>query len=106
MSLQKLGGLAEVAIQSGRQIARLVAGRPAGPPFRYRDLGTAAYITRGNALVKAGPLRISGWLGRFLWGVIHLAFLTRNRDRVAAVLTWMGTLATGRRRELVFLHQR
>lgn len=110
MSLENLGGVAEVAMQSGRhaarQIARRVSGRPAGQPFRYRNLGTAAYITRGQALVKAGPFRISGWPGWFVWGAIHLAFLTGYRNRVAAVLTWLGTLITGRRREMVYLHQR
>ena len=43
MSLDKLPGLAEVAMQSGlyagRRIQRQIAGPPPGKPFRYRDLG-------------------------------------------------------------------
>ena len=32
-------------------------------PFRYRDLGSAAYISRGRAVVSAGPLQVGGFLG-------------------------------------------
>jgi NADH dehydrogenase len=105
MSLRKLPGVAEVAMQSGRyagrQIAASVAGRPTDKPFLYRDLGSAAYIGRGHALVEFGPVRLSGRLGWILWGVIHIAFLTGYRNRGAALLTWLTTLAAGRRRELV-----
>ena len=58
MSLRGLPGLAEVAMQSGlyagHRIRRRVAGEPPAKPFRYRDLGSAAYIARGNAVVSAG----------------------------------------------------
>ena len=60
MSLHGLPGLAEVAMQSGlyagHRIRRRVAGEPPAKPFRYRDLGSAAYIARGNAVVSAGPV--------------------------------------------------
>ena len=35
-------------------------GEPAPRPFRYVDLGSAAYISRGRAVVSAGPLQLSG----------------------------------------------
>ena len=62
MSLASLPGVAEVAMQSG-----LYAGPPdpapdrrrkKTAPFRYYDLGSAAYLSRGNAVVSAGPLQV------------------------------------------------
>ena len=105
MSLDRLPGVAEVAMQSGwhaaGQVLDAIKGQAGDASFHYRDLGSAAYLCRGHAVVSAGPLRLSGRLGWFVWGFIHLAFLTGYRNRASAVLTWMGTLAAGTRRELV-----
>jgi NADH dehydrogenase len=104
MSAYGLPGMAEVAMQSGlyaaRQIRRQAEGRerPAGDPeadggnaarpFRYRDLGSAAYISRGRAAVAAGRLHFSGFLGWLAWLFIHIAFLTGYRNRAGAILSW------------------
>ena len=57
MTLRKLPGLAEVAMQSGHyaghRVKRLLTGQGEAKPFKYRDLGSAAYITRGRAVVSA-----------------------------------------------------
>ncbi|MEV6316511.1 NAD(P)/FAD-dependent oxidoreductase [Streptomyces sp. NPDC051776] len=108
MSLDKLPGLAEVAMQSGwyaaRQIRHSVERRTGAPrPFRYRDFGSAAYITRGRAVVKAGPVRVSGFLGWLIWLFIHIAFLTGFRSRIGAVLTWLVAFSSGTRRERAFV---
>lgn len=104
MSRDKLPGVAEVAMQGGRyagaQIAaRVENGRPNGRPFKYRDLGTAAYISRRHALLQAGPIRMSGFIGWVSWGVIHIAFLAGFRNRVSTALNWGVTLASKTRRE-------
>ncbi len=105
MSLRKLPGVAEVAMQSGvyagRRIRREAAGQ-AVKPFKYRDLGSAAYIARGNAVVSAGPLKLSGFPGWVVWLFIHLAFLTGFRNRVGAILTWWVAFTLDARRERVF----
>jgi NADH dehydrogenase len=105
MSLRKLPGLAEVAMQSGRyagkRIKREIAGQPV-KPFKYRDLGSAAYIARGDAVVSAGPLRLSGFIGWVAWLFIHVAFLTSVRNRVGAILSWWVTFTRDVRRERVF----
>ncbi|MGI8816905.1 MAG: NAD(P)/FAD-dependent oxidoreductase [Pseudonocardia sp.] len=104
MNLDGLPGLAEVAMQSGRHAGAEIRARisdPSAPaqPFHYRNLGTAAYICRGHAVVEAGPLRLSGLLGWVAWGGIHIAFLAGVRNRFATVATWMLTLAFDRRAE-------
>jgi NADH:ubiquinone reductase (H+-translocating) len=106
MTLRKLPGVAEVAMQSGRyagrRIGRLLTGHGAARPFKYYDLGSAAYISRGRAVVSAGRLRLSGLPGWFVWLFIHIAFLTGYRNRVGAILTWWIAFTRDVRRERAF----
>ncbi len=109
MSLNKLPGVAEVAMQSGlyagNRIRRQVSGNLAEKPFRYRDLGSAAYISRGRAVVSAGPLKVGGFLGWVIWLFIHIAFLTGYRNRLGALLTWWLAFTRDIRRERTFTTQ-
>ena len=106
MTLRKLPGVAEVAMQTGyyagRRIKRLLTGQGATKPFKYFDLGLAAYISRGRAVVSVGRLRLSGLPGWFVWLFIHIAFLTGYRNRIAAVLTWWVAFTRDVRRERAF----
>jgi len=109
MSLGKLPGVAEVAMQSGlytgHRLRRRAEGNMAEKPFRYIDLGSAAYISRGRAVVSAGPLHVGGFAGWCIWLFIHIAFLTGYRNRVGAVLTWWLAFARNLRRERTFTTQ-
>jgi NADH:ubiquinone reductase (H+-translocating) len=106
MSLRKLPGVAEVAMQSGlyvgHRIRKQVAGEPTDKPFTYRDLGSAAYLSRGKAVVSAGPLKTSGFIGWWVWLFIHIGFLTGYRNRVGAVLSWWFAFTRDLRRERTF----
>jgi NADH:ubiquinone reductase (H+-translocating) len=106
MSLRKLPGVAEVAMQSGyyagRRIKRELTGQAPARPFRYLDLGSAAYIARGDAVVEAGPLRLSGFPGWVVWLFIHIAFLTGYRNRLGAILTWWVAFTRDTRRERAY----
>ncbi|MEU3278633.1 NAD(P)/FAD-dependent oxidoreductase [Streptomyces antibioticus] len=106
-SLSRLPGPAEVGMRSGtyagRSVRHAVEARAKQPnPFRYVDLGSAAYTARGRAVVKAGPLCLSGFTGRRAWLFNRLAFLTGFRSRLGAVLGWSVAFATGSRRERAF----
>jgi NADH:ubiquinone reductase (H+-translocating) len=106
MSLRKLPGVAEVAMQAGlyagRRVRHLQEGQDKVKPFKYRDLGSAAYISRGRAVVSAGPLRVSGFPGWLIWLFIHIAFLTGFRNRFGAILTWWLAFSRDIRRERAF----
>jgi NADH dehydrogenase len=106
MSLNKLPGVAEVAMQSGlyagRRIRYQIAGRDTGKPFRYHDLGSAAYISRGRAVVSVGRLRFGGFPGWVVWLFIHIGFLTGYRNRLGAVLSWWLAFTRDLRRERTF----
>jgi NADH dehydrogenase len=102
MSLNGLGGVAEVAMQSGRHASRTIArrlkGRNEAKPFRYIDLGTMATIARFRAVVAVGRIRIAGFVGWLTWLVVHLAFMTGFKNRFAAVMNWATAfLGRGRR---------
>jgi NADH dehydrogenase len=85
---------------AGRRIKRYVEQRnDEQKPFRYHDLGSAAYISRGRAVVSVGPVHASGLIGWLAWLFIHLAFLTTFRNRLGAVLTWAIAFSRETRRE-------
>jgi NADH:ubiquinone reductase (H+-translocating) len=109
MALNNLPGLAEVAMQSGhhasRTIVRRLRGR-ASKPFRYIDLGSMATIARFRAVATVGRLQLSGLIGWLLWLVVHLAFLTGFKNRVAAVANWaISFLGRGRRQRTITKQQ-
>jgi NADH dehydrogenase len=107
MHLDNLPGMAEVAMQSGLYAGRRIrpgAARKsnADKPFKYRDLGSAAYIRRGNAVISVGPFHYGGFFGWLSWLFIHIGFLTGYRNRVTAVLTWLFAFSREVRRERAF----
>ncbi len=108
IDLRDLPGLAEVAMQGGRHVARSITATVEGRStdrtrFRYRDLGSAAYIARGQAVVSAGPLRLSGRLGWVAWGFIHIAFLTGFSNRASTLAVWFLSIAGARRTQRALL---
>jgi NADH dehydrogenase len=108
MSLNKLPGVAEVAMQTGlyagRRIRHETAGR-ATKPFRYYDLGSAAYLSRGRAVVSVGKLQFAGFPGWVVWLFIHIGFLTGYRNRFGAVLSWWFAFTRDMRRERTFTNR-
>jgi NADH dehydrogenase len=106
MSLDKLPGVAEVAMQSGlyagRRVGHLARGQRFDKPFTYHDLGSAAYISRGKAVVSAFKMHFGGFAGWWVWLFIHIGFLTGYRNRVGAVLGWWFAFTRDVRRERTF----
>ena len=101
-----LPGVAENAMQGGLHAAACIRrdlGSSARKDFRYHDLGSAAYISRGHALLQAGPVKLTGKLGWLGWGFIHIAFLTGVRNRFSTVATWMATIARANRGDRSFI---
>jgi NADH dehydrogenase len=96
-SLQLLPGVAPVAIQQGRYVARLVRARLAGretKPFRYRDKGNLATIGRGAAVADIHRLRLSGFVAWATWLVVHLFYLVGFQNRVLVLIRWSFSFAT------------
>ena len=92
MALDGLPGVAEVAMQQGihasQTIKRRLRGDDEAKPFRYRDLGSMATISRFRAVVSFKGIRLSGFAGWLVWLFVHLAFLTGFKNRFITVFQW------------------
>ncbi len=86
-----LPGLAPVAIQEGKGVARNIrhdlAGRPR-QPFHYRDRGILATIGRAAGVAQFGRIHISGFVAWIAWLFIHIFFLIGFRNRVLVMIEW------------------
>jgi NADH dehydrogenase len=106
MSLDKLPGVAEVAMQTGlyagRRVSREALGQTYEKPFRYHDLGSAAYISRGRAVVSAFNMHFGGFPGWVVWLFIHIGFLTGGRNRIGTLMSWWFAFTRDLRRERTF----
>jgi NADH dehydrogenase len=86
-----LPGVAPVAIQQGKFVARVIVAklRGAAPPeFRYRELGNLATIGRSAAVAQFGKFGFSGWFAWAAWLFIHLMNLVSFRNRVLVISQW------------------
>ena len=106
MSLNKLPGVAEVAMQTGlyagERIKHEATGGVPTKPFHYRDLGSAAYLSRGRAVISVGRLQFAGFFGWVVWLFIHLGFLTGYRNRLGALVSWWPAFIRDVRRERTY----
>jgi NADH dehydrogenase len=88
---QPLPGVAPVAIQQGRYVAKLIASRLRNrtlPAFHYRELGNMATIGRSAAVADFGKLRFSGFLAWMMWLMVHLMNLISFRNRLLVLVQW------------------
>jgi NADH:ubiquinone reductase (H+-translocating) len=86
-----LPGVAPVAIQQGRYVARLIRAQLAGralPKFRYRSLGNLATIGRSAAVAEFGTVHLSGLLAWVIWLFVHLMNLVSFRNRLLVLVQW------------------
>ncbi|MEW6252054.1 MAG: NAD(P)/FAD-dependent oxidoreductase, partial [Planctomycetota bacterium] len=82
---EPLPGVAPVAMQQGRYVARLIAARLRGaalPPFRYHDRGRMATIGRAAAVAELRGLRLWGYPAWLTWLFVHLMYLVEFQNRV------------------------
>lgn len=92
-----LPGVATVAQQQGKYIAKLLKGRVRGKepaPFRYRDPGQLATIGRRRAVAEIGRLRFTGFLAWLLWSFVHIYGLIGFRNRTVVALSWFWSYLT------------
>jgi NADH:ubiquinone reductase (H+-translocating) len=109
MSLDGLPGVAQVAIQSGRHAAATIKRRLTGDagsrPFRYRDRGSLATISRFRAVGSIGRLRVAGFPAWLLWLLVHLVWLTGFKNRVLVLAHWTIAFVSRSRAERAITEQ-
>lgn len=104
-SVETLPGVAPVAMQQGRYVARVIrerlSSRPS-PPFHYHDKGNLATIGRGAAVADIKGLKLSGFIAWVTWLVVHLFYLVGFRNRVLVFIDWsFSFLSRGRGARLI-----
>jgi len=98
---QPLPGVAQVAIQQGRYVGRLIAatidGGGSPRPFHYFDLGNMAVIGKNFAILETGRIRLAGFIPWLIWAFLHLMFLPQLQNRRRVQNQWFWTYLTGQR---------
>ena len=87
-----LPGLAAVAKQQGKFLAKLLAARVKGvrpaARFIYKDFGTMAIVGRYRAVARLPIGSVSGPIAWLLWSLVHLILLMDFRSRLAVYFNW------------------
>ena len=84
---QELHGVAPVAMQQGRHVARSIReGRRT--PFHYVDKGELATIGRARAVGTVKGLPVTGFVAWALWLAIHITYLVGFENRVLVLVRW------------------
>ena len=117
-----LPGVAPVAIQQGRYVAKLIRheiklrttknpGAPflasfarsgavdaravtSRPPFHYWDKGSLSTIGRAAAVAEFGKIHISGFMAWLAWLFVHILFLIGFRNRLLVFIQWAWSYVT------------
>lgn len=86
-------GLAPAAKQAGAYVSRVIEaellGKPCPGAFAYKHQGSLATIGRKSAVADFGRFKLSGTMAWWLWGLVHVGFLTGARNRVTVVVNWV-----------------
>ena len=86
-----LPGLAPVALQQGRYVARVILSELKGharQPFQYRDKGQLATIGRRQAVLQIGSIRMSGFFAWLAWLIVHIYYLIGFKNRMFVTWQW------------------
>jgi NADH dehydrogenase len=92
-----LPGVAPVAMQQGRAVAKTIAGDLRNEPrrdFHYVDKGSLATIGRAAAVAQFGSLHVSGYFAWLGWLFVHIFFLIGFRNRLMVLLQWFWSYIT------------
>jgi NADH dehydrogenase len=96
VSLNKLPGVAQPAIQEGKYVGKLIEARLAGDqhvePFKYFDKGSMATIGYKAAVADAFGMKVTGFLAYLMWGFIHVLYLIGWGNRIGTIYTWLRAL--------------
>lgn len=91
-----LPGLAPVAVQQGRYIAKLLRTKNR-KPFVYFDKGTMATVGKTKAIGQFGKIQFSGLLAWLAWCFVHILYLINFRNRIVVLIRWVYSYWTGQK---------
>jgi NADH dehydrogenase len=92
VSLNKLPGVAQPAMQEGKYVGKVIKARLRGAeppaPFKYFDKGSMATIGHRAAVADAFGMKFTGFVAYLMWGFIHVMYLVGWGNRLGTVYTW------------------
>jgi NADH dehydrogenase len=95
-----LPGLATVAMQEGRYVAKLIRSRLKGKvtkPFRFRNRGSLAVIGRNAAVADLGRIQLSGFPAWLIWAMVHIVYLIEFENKLLVLIQWAWNYFTRKR---------
>ena len=87
-----LPGVAQVAIQQGKFVAKMIMGSSGinkNEVFKYRDRGTLATIGRAKAVALIKGYKFTGLIAWLLWAFVHILFLIGFRNKALVIIQWI-----------------
>jgi len=102
VSLNRLPGVAQPAMQEGKYVGKVIQARLAGHeppgPFQYFDKGSMATIGHRRAVAESMGLRFTGMPAYLMWGFIHVQYLVGWGNRLGTMYTWARALYLSKNR--------
>lgn len=103
-----LPGVAQVAIQQGHYMGKLVRARVQGTPvsgqFAYTDKGSLAVIGRNSAVADINGMHLAGFPAWIIWVFVHIAFLVGFDRKLIVMTQWAWNYLTARRGSRLILN--
>jgi NADH dehydrogenase len=84
---RELHGVAPVAMQQGRHVARSIRD-DRRTPFHYNDKGELATIGRARAVGVVKGIPLTGFVAWAAWLGVHIAYLVGFQNRVLVLTRW------------------
>jgi NADH dehydrogenase len=96
VSLDKLPGVAQPALQEGRYVGEAIKKRLAGrrdvKPFHYFDKGSMATIGYRSAVADAFHVKVTGLIAYVMWAAVHVWYLIGWGNRLLTIYQWTRNL--------------
>ena len=92
-----LPGVAPVAMQQGRWVAKTIARDLEHQPrrdFHYHDKGSLATIGRAAGVAQFPRFSLSGYFAWLAWLFVHIFFLIGFRNRILVMIQWAWSYLT------------
>ena len=87
-----LPGIAPVAIQQGKYVAKIVKNKILKidrKPFKFSDKGMMATVGKYKAVGKIGNIEVSGFIAWIVWSAIHIVYLIGYRSKLLVIIEWI-----------------
>lgn len=103
-----LPGIAPVAIQEGRYVAKIIkkdVPQENRKPFSYFDKGSLATIGKAKAVGLYKNLEFKGFIAWLIWSFVHIFYLISYSNRVVVMIQWMIWYMSDRRQARIITNR-